>query len=230
MGSLGVLPPLRFGTWGCAKGPSTRREGTRAATGRTTSVASKVHKRKLQELASATGESKRARKSQGRNERILEQEGTCRRLDPRVSEAHHFAEHSGACKGFCFRCDLFRNRKDYEACAMLETKTFKKCWLTIGAHRGVWGMGCSSCAAFASSGAQVGSRRSKFARFQIRPRSRLRAREALLQHATSLSHRRACGMTRVQPLAQLLLWAGANRSSCEAMYHQRENGWMLGRP
>ena len=63
-------------------------------------------------------------------------------------------------------------------------------------------MGCTVCAAFAATGAQVGSRRSKFARFQVRPSSRFRAREALLQHATSVSHRRAWGSRRAQPLAR----------------------------
>ena len=61
-------------------------------------------------------------------------------------------------------------------------------------------MGCRLCAAYAATGAHIGSRRSKFARFQVRPPSRCRAREALLQHATSTSHRRACGFRRVRPL------------------------------
>ena len=61
---------------------------------------------------------------------------TCGWLDPQVSEADHFANCKA--KGFCIRCDLHRNRHDYDACAMLANK---QSWLTTGAHRGLWGHG-----------------------------------------------------------------------------------------
>ena len=151
------------------------------------------------DTTSATGETKRRREMQP-HERGKEQPGgkerVCRWLDPQVSEAEHFT--SCQRKEFCIRCDLYRNWKDYEVAAMRQNN---QSWLATGAYRGVWGMGCKMCAAFAPNLAHVGSRRSKFSRFQVRPSSRWRAREALLQHATSAHHRRACGL-RSQPLAR----------------------------
>ena len=154
--------------------------------------------------ASATGETKR-RRQMPPDQRVQEQLGgksrTCSWLDPKVSEVDHFTSHS-RCKGFCIRCDLYRNRKDYDACATMENKHNKQSWLKTGARRGVWGMGCRLCAAFAATGAHIGSRCSKFAMFQVRPSSGWRARLALLQHARSASHRRACAFGGVQPLAR----------------------------
>ena len=211
MGHFGSLPPLRFGTWVPAKGrrqhlfPRKPRQTQPLARGSSSdSVSTVAQKRKLVGKASSIGETKRRRMMQP-DQRGQEQLGgksrTCSWLDPKVSEVDHFTSHS-QCKGFCIRCDLYRNRKDYDACTMLENKQIKQSWLKTGAHRGVWGMGCRLCAAFAATGAHIGSRCSKFARFQVRPPSRYRAREALLQHATSVSHRRACGLRRGQPLAR----------------------------
>ena len=217
------LPPLRFGIGGRAKGHrqaqplagDRKRKQTqplaRARTGGIRSASASAQKRKRVDKVSATGEAKRSRKmqpherrqehlslGQKRSQPLARQQSTCRWFDPKVCEADHFASHREH-KGFCIRCDLHRNRRDYEACAMLDSQ---QSWLSIGAHGGAWGMGCTVCAAAEPLGARIGSRRSKFARFQIRPSSRFRAREALLQHATSVSHRRALGFHRPQPLAR----------------------------
>ena len=201
---MGMLPPLRFGSWGHAKGRRqplalSQRKQTqplvRASTSRTGPVPASAQKRKLAAKVPASGETKRSRKMPPQSS---EQPRTCRWFDPKVSEADHFTIHSQD-KGFCIRCDLHRNRKHYDACAMLSNQ---KSWISTGSHRGKWGMGCSVCAAFAATGAHTGSRRSKFARFMVRPSSRWRAREAVLQHATSVSHRRALGRRSVQPLAR----------------------------
>ena len=131
MGLLGELPPLRFGTWGHAKGcrqplalskPRQTQPLARARTGGSRSVSVLAQKRKLVDKVSATGETKRSRKMQPhehRQEQLPGQQRTCRWFDPKVSEVDHFAKHSHAHhsqgrKGFCIRCDLHRNRKDYE--------------------------------------------------------------------------------------------------------------------
>ena len=171
MGLLGELPPLRFGNWGHAKKgsrqplalskPRQTQPLARARTGGSRSVSVLAQKRKLVDKVSATGETKRRRKMQPherRQEQLPGQQRTCRWFDPKVSEVDHFANHSHANhsqgrKGLCIRCDLHRNRKDYEACAKLGNG---QCWLTTGAHRGVWGMGCTVCASFAANCAHIG--------------------------------------------------------------------------
>ena len=150
MGALGELPPLRFGTWGHAKGsrrqlaPSKPKKTQPLARGRTggcRSVSAVAQKRKFVDKTSATGETKRRRKMQP-HKRAKEQPGgkqeVCSWFDPKVSEEDHFTSRSQCCKGFCLRCDLYRNRKDYEVCAMRQNN---QSWLAIGAHRGVWGHG-----------------------------------------------------------------------------------------
>ena len=200
-GGPGSLPPLRFGLGvsRCTK-PRQTQPMARASSSESVST-SGAQKRQLVGKASATGETKRRWiMQQSRGEQLGEWRS---RFDPKVSEAEHFA--SCRCKGFCIRCDLFRNRKDYDACAMMVNKNNLQSWLKTGADRGVWGMGCRLCAAFEATGARMGSRCSKFARFQVqtmRPPSRYRVREALLQHAKSASHRRACAFLKVQPLAR----------------------------
>ena len=142
MGLSGGVPPLRFGTWGPAKGrrqhlaPGKPRQTQPLARGSSSdsvtqplargsssdSVSTVAQKRKLVDKAAATGATKRRRKMQP-DQRVQEQLGGksrthCSWLDdprnPNVSEAEHFASHS-RCKGFCIRCDLYRNRKDYES-------------------------------------------------------------------------------------------------------------------
>ena len=148
MGALGELPPLRFGTWGHAKGsrrqlaPSKPKKTQPLARGRTSgcrSVSAVAQKRKFVDTTSATGETKRRREMQP-HERGKEQPGgkerVCRWLDPQVSEADHFT--SCQRKEFCIRCDLYRNRKDYEVAAMRQNN---QSWLATGAYRGVWGHG-----------------------------------------------------------------------------------------
>ena len=209
------MPALRFGCWGgqgvkLAKRRSSQTQPlarTRGDGNHLDFSKTRKTKRKREHPISAIGERKSARKKLKQTcdnkEQPLARDAngkSFKKFDPGVSEDAHFCQHRN-CKGFCIRCDLHRDRKSYEAVAMFEGK--QQSWLTIGAHRGVWGMGCSVCAKVAAAGAHIGSRWSKFARFQVRPPSRYRAREALVQHAASLSHRRACGMLRrVQPLAR----------------------------
>ena len=93
----------------------------------------------------------------------------------------------------CFRCDFQRRKAVYEACARHGDRS----WLSAGAYRGRWGLGCTVCATFAeASGARRGSRWSKFAKFDIRPKDGVSARKVIQQHADSRSHRLACGLRR----------------------------------
>ena len=85
-----------------------------------------------------------------------------------------------------------RRKVVYEACALHGDRS----WLSTGACRGRWGLGCTVCAAFAKAGPCKGSRWSKFARFDIRAESGAAARKLIQRHADSSSHRLACGLRR----------------------------------
>ena len=183
MGVMGGVPALRFGCWGGGQGVklAKRRSSQTQPLARTRRDGkhldlSKTRKRKREHPISATGEGKRARKKLKQTCNNKEQplardasDKSFNKFELGVSEDAHFCQHR-KCKGFCIRCDLHRDRKSYEACAMLESK--QQSWLTIGVHRGVWGMGCSVCAKVAAAGAHIGSRWSNFARFPMRPPSR----------------------------------------------------------
>ena len=135
-------------------------------------------------------------------------------FDGSLSEAQHLERHA-ACKGFCIRCDLQKRPKVYEACTLYEGRS----WLSRGVNRGIWGLGCRICAEFAASGNKCdGARFSKFAKFQIRPKTGFHARMLLERHTSSTSHRVACGIkkrkgsdmlaqpTAPQPLACPTVW------------------------
>ena len=122
-GGLGSLPPLRFGLGVCrSTKPRQTQPMARASSSESVST-SGAQKRQLVGKASATGETKRRRiVQQSRREQLGEGQIAGSRFDPKVSEAEHFA--SCRCKGFCIRCDLFRNRKDYDACANMVNKQY----------------------------------------------------------------------------------------------------------
>ena len=122
----------------------------------------------------------------------------CRVFDGRISEAQHLRFHAG-CKSFCIRCDFNKNREDYEAYAMYACDT----WLSARSRNGMWGIGCKLCAAFseARSSRSPGVRCSKFANFQIRPKTKRRARFLILQHRESQTHRRVCVGARAPPVS-----------------------------
>ena len=135
----------------------------------------------------------------------LARSGVCREFDGRISEAQHQRD---CTKSFCIRCDFNRNRKTYEAHATYNYGAAT--WVSARSSNGTWGIGCKLCAAFAASGARssgsLGVRCSKFANFQIRPKSQRLARWLLVQHRSSETHRLVSGTGArppPQPLARI---------------------------
>ena len=112
-----------------------------------------------------------------------------------VSDAQHLADHVG-CKSFCLRCDYHRRRKTYEALSRLPNGTS---WLAGGVRRGLWGLGCRVCAKYVASGRKCfAGRFSKFANFQVRPKTGYHARFQIEQHQRSAAHRQAAGAKRAR--------------------------------
>ena len=117
----------------------------------------------------------------------------CKVFDTLVSDATHLQMHASP---KCFRCDFQRRKAVYEACALHGHRS----WLSAGAYRGRWGLGCTVCATFAEAhGARRGSRWSKFAKFDVRPKDGVAARKVIQVHADRMSHRLACGLRRRSP-------------------------------
>ena len=74
-------------------------------------------------------------------------------------------------------------------------------WLSSGIDKrdGLWGLGCSVCAAYLASGRKCsGGRIRQFATFQVRPRWRAEARMLIERHHGSKSHRVASGTSRTR--------------------------------
>ena len=121
-----------------------------------------------------------------------------RMFDGSMSEAQHLQYHSGY-KGFCIRCDVQKRRKVYDACSWHAGRS----WLSARVSRGLWGLGCADCAAYLASGRKLdGARFSKFARFQVRPKSGFVARGLIEQHHRSESHRVASGLSRFKSVTR----------------------------
>ena len=90
-------------------------------------------------------------------------------FDSRVSEAEHLQYHANF-KGCCIRCDKHMKRKVYEAL----TSQAGGPWISTGVNSGLWGLGCTACAEYLASGRKCsGARFSKWATFQVRPKTRI---------------------------------------------------------
>ena len=110
-------------------------------------------------------------------------------FDGSVSEAKHLQCHAGF-KGFCIRCDVQKKPKVYEALSLQAGVP----WITRGVSRGLWGLGCTACAQYLASGRKCKDARfSKFANFQVRPKTRREAKWLIEQHHLQKSHRVAIG-------------------------------------
>ena len=97
------------------------------------------------------------------------------------------------------RCDMHLRRKAYESLA-LETGGAQ--WICSGFNDGLWGLGCAPCAEYLASGRKVGGARfSKFATFNVRPKSRFLAKWLIQEHGARKSHRVASGLERKEPKA-----------------------------
>ena len=112
-----------------------------------------------------------------------------------VSETEHLEHHAGS-KAVCIRCEMQQNRKAYEAL----TLQGRWPWISSGFNSGLWGLGRAACAEYLASGRKCdGARCSKFATFQVRPKTRKWAKFLIEQHHGRKSHRAACGAGRKEP-------------------------------
>ena len=136
------------------------------------------------------------KRATGKRSQTLSRRELREAFDGRVSETTHLEAHAN-CKNFCIRCDYQKRRRTYGArCSLPNGRS----WLCSGVNRGLWGLGCSMCAQYASSGGRCANGRySKFAKFNVRPTSRFQAWGLFEQHARSKSHRVACGLHRTRP-------------------------------
>ena len=137
------------------------------------------------------------KRATGKRSQTLSRRELREAFDGRVSETTHVQAH-GNRKNFCIRCEYQKQRRMYGARCSLPTNG--RSWLCSGVYRGLWGLGCSMCAQYASSGGRCANGRySKFAKFNVRPTSRFHAWYLFEQHERSKSHRVACGLHRTRP-------------------------------
>ena len=136
------------------------------------------------------------KRATGKRSQTLSRRELREAFDGRVSETTHVEAHAN-CKNFCIRCDYQKRWRMYRArCSLPNGRS----WLCSGVNRGLWGLGCSMCAQYASSGGRCANGRySKFAKFNVRPTSRFQAWGLFEQHERSKSHRVACGLHRTRP-------------------------------
>jgi hypothetical protein len=112
-----------------------------------------------------------------------------------MTDEEHQGFHEGF-RGFCVRCDVQKNPTLYASLASQAGGP----WLTSGrSTSGQWGLGCKDCAAWLASGRRCKDARfSKFANFEVRPKSRFTAKFLVQQHHERRAHRVASGTERAR--------------------------------
>jgi hypothetical protein len=113
-----------------------------------------------------------------------------------MTDAEHEGFHAGF-RGFCIRCDVQKNPTLYASLASQAGGP----WLTSGrSTSGQWVLGCKDCAAYVAAGRTCKDARfSKFANFEVRPKSRFTAKFLVQQHHERRAHRVASGTERARP-------------------------------